>query len=276
MHSSPLATPATAAPPASGRARSGTVIGLLALCGVLLGSPPASATVAEQRARLPPPAECQDPIAGIWRAHHFVTQYGTWYLRTLEIHRVAEGQPKLTGLVWADYWYGTAQDQEAPQCRAGSGYHAVIRMPAEGTYQDGEVKFGGTSWSLERLVCGRSGNGYNPDRFTGRLDPALQEFQSVNNDGGTAVNEPVVFRRVQCFDTPAGAAAAAPSVAVAPPPLFSSKRTGSCHCSFEPSRPDTSVGAFLLGLVCALGRRLGPRHRRETPRYRLRPARRRR
>jgi hypothetical protein len=234
------------------------MVGLLVLGGVLLASTRAAATVAEQRARLPPPAECEDPVAGIWRAHHFIPQYGTWYLRTLEIHRPAAGQPKLTGLVWADYWSGTAKDQEAPQCGPGAGYHAVIRMPAEGTYHDGEVAFGGTSWSLERLVCGAGAHGYNPDHFTGRVDPALQEFQSVNNDGGTAVNEPAVFRRIQCFDAPA---AAAPSVAVAPPPLFTSKRTGSCQCSFGGSRPETSAGALWLGLACALGRRLAPRRR---------------
>jgi len=226
-------------------------VGLLAFLGLLLGSVPADATVAEQRARLPPPAECEDPIAGIWRAHHFIATYGTWYIRTLEIHREAEGQPRLTGLVWADYWYGTAKDENPPECRPGAGYHAVIRMPAEGSFRDGEVVFGGTSWSLERLVCGSGSHGYNPDRFTGRIDPALQEFQSVNNDGGTAVNEPAVFRRIKCFDAPAPV----PSVAVAPPPPFSSTRQGSCHCSVGVPRPRGWLGAVLVPLGGAAARR---------------------
>jgi hypothetical protein len=39
---------------------------------------------------------------------------------------------------------------------------------------------------------------YRPDHFTGTIDPAIQEFQSVNNDGGRAVNDPMVFRRIAC------------------------------------------------------------------------------
>jgi hypothetical protein len=41
---------------------------------------------------------------------------------------------------------------------------------------------------------------YHPDHFTGTIDPQREEFQSVNNDGGRAVNDPMVFRRIGCVD----------------------------------------------------------------------------
>ena len=63
-------------------------------------------------------------------------------------------------------------------------------------------------------ICGSSiGFGYNLDNFTGTIDPEIQEFQSVNNDGGISVNEPNVFRRIRCFEGPA------PTDDVEPPPF---------------------------------------------------------
>jgi hypothetical protein len=66
----------------------------------------------------------------------------------------------------------------------------------------------------EHVYCERWA-AYNLDHFTGRIDTELQEFQSVNNDGGRAVNEPKVFRRVRCLEPPM-----APHVAIAPPPFY--------------------------------------------------------
>src|SRR5512136_229718 len=62
----------------------------------LLFSRAAGATVAEQRARLPPPAECEDPVEGIWRAHQFAVARNEWYIFTLEVHRVKPGSSELT------------------------------------------------------------------------------------------------------------------------------------------------------------------------------------
>jgi hypothetical protein len=40
----------------------------------------------------------------------------------------------------------------------------------------------------------------------------LQEFQSVNNDGGRYIDVPTVFRRVECFEE-----GPAPSIEITPP-----------------------------------------------------------
>ena len=58
--------------------------------------------------------------------------------------------------------------------------------------------------------------------ISGRIDPEIQEFRSVNNDGGPAVNVPQVFRRIRCFPPQSN-----PHVTVDPPP-FQPPRTGGC------------------------------------------------
>jgi len=230
----------------------------LALLGVGLAPRVARATVAEQRARLPPPAECQDPVEGIWRAHQYAVARGEWYIFTLEVHRVKPGSPELTGTVKSEYWSGTAKDQEAPPCnRGGYRFHHIVHMPGKGKLRDADVAFGGTSYSWERDVCGTGHGGYNPDHFTGRIDPALQEFQSVNNDGGVAVNEPTLFRRIHCFDE---ASTPPPAVSVTPPRLFRPKsRGGSCQCAeagvaASPAQ-GRALGALGLVLVACIRRR---------------------
>jgi len=73
-------------------------------------------------------------------------------------------------------------------------------MDARGTVTNGtHIQFGGVgSWRLDQVHCRSGPFGYNLDNFTGDIDPAILEFQSVNNDGGRAVNVPNVFRRVRC------------------------------------------------------------------------------
>jgi hypothetical protein len=226
---------------------------LAVLLGAWLAPSAARATVAEQRARLPPPAECEDPVEGIWRAHQFEANRGEWYIFTLEIHRVKAGAPELTGVVRSEYWNGTTKDQEAPACNSAGGYHFhhVVHMPGKGSLRDADVAFGGTSYTWEKDVCGTGHGGYNPDRFTGRIDPAIQEFQSVNNDGGQAVNVPTVFRRIHCFDE-AGPPPQA-TVNVTPPRLFKPKARGGCQCaqigSPQGDLPDRGIGTLALALA---------------------------
>jgi hypothetical protein len=209
----------------------------------------AGATVAEQRARLPPPAECEDEVEGLWRAHQFWDWRSEWYVMTLEIHRVKKGEPALTGTIRSEYWHGEAKDQQPPPCP--TRYHFIVRMPAVGSYQTGDVAFGGTSWTLDQAPCGGRPGRYNPDKFTGRIDPKIQEFQSVNNDGGAAVNVATVFRRIQCFDAPG---AAVPTVEVRPPAFRPKTKRGGCGCELgaEPRAPGQGSLAAGLG-AAALG-----------------------
>lgn len=182
------------------------------------------ANIEEQRARLPPPATCQDPVEGVWLSHSWYPQQ-EWYMFTLRVRRASAGSRDLVGEIESHAWNGTTQEVEPPACRSGLD-HWVIFMPARGHLdEDGTIHFGGTSWRVKDTFCGYApGLGsYNLDQFSGKIDADLQEFQSVNNDGGEAVNEPTVFRRVGCLEP-----RPTPHPVVAPPPFFPSMRTGGC------------------------------------------------
>jgi hypothetical protein len=198
-----------------------SVVGLFLVLWLFPGFAPA--TITEQRARLPPPAECEDEVEGVWKSHSYWRGHGQWYVFTLEVRRVKANPSQLTGSILSHYWAGGPQDEEPPPCRPG-GLQQTVRMPGAGSIVDGVVTFGGTSWQLERTFCGPPYASYYPDNFSGRIDPELQEFQSVNNDGGPAVNVPQVFRRVRCIDSDSQ-----PHIAVTPPAFFPPDRSA-CSC----------------------------------------------
>jgi hypothetical protein len=185
-----------------------------------LGVADAPATVAEQRARLPPPAECESPIAGKWKALVYSFPTEAWYEHDLEIHQDPKDPTVLTGMHYVDAWTGVPDKPEPTTCTQ----RQKGKMVAHGTFLDGKVAFYSGDYELVQVVCGDL-TGYNPDNFTGRLEPERQEFQAVNNDGGMSVNEPAVFRRVACFD---GSGPKARDPKVAPPAFFPKRRTGGC------------------------------------------------
>jgi len=225
-HPPVLATSATPPPPRARRLRRRTVASVLVavMLGLLLFPGVGRATIEEQRARLPPPATCADGVEGVWLSHTYNPSYQDWYMFTLRIRRKAAGSPELVGEIEAHSWNGSTQDTEPPACRAGLD-HWTVFMPAVGTEVNGLVHFGGTSWRVKDSFCGTSpGYGsYNLDNFSGQIDATIQEFQSVNNDGGRSVNDPTVFRRIGCLEPPP-----VPHVQVAPPPFYPSTRTGGC------------------------------------------------
>ena len=194
--------------------RSQWILSVLVLVGLIVPSlARGQGTVAEQRARLPPPATCADPVEGVWRSHQFHETWEEWGIFTLEIRRVPGSETALTGRIVNRSWYADATVSEPGNCRGELDY--LVTMQADGEYRDGAVRFGGTSWELNAVYCGSSfGFAYNLDRFSGVIDSELQEFQSVNNDGGRYIDVPTVFRRVECFETPP-----APSITVQPPPF---------------------------------------------------------
>jgi len=183
-----------------------------------------TATVEEQRARLPPPADdCTDPVEGVWKSHAYYPGHGQWYIFTLTIRRDPEKHDGLVGQVHSHYWSGGPADEEPPPCRPG-GYHQTVIMPAEGTVRDLRIELGGTSWQNDQTFCGPPTRSYYPDVFSGIIDPDIQEFQSVNNDGGPMVDYPTVFRRIRCLDP-----SDAPVVVVEPPDFYPD--TSTCACS---------------------------------------------
>lgn len=174
-----------------------------------------ASTVAEQRARLPPPADCRDPVAGVWKSHSYDKLYRDWTIFTLEIKRDAPGQDSFAGTITNHSWRAEPHESSPPPCRGELRY--VISMDGKGEVRDKRIDFYGVgTWRLDELPCGSFNMGYNLDHFSGEIDPERMEFQSVNNDGGRAINDPVVFRRVRCLD--GDELEVEPRVAVAPPP----------------------------------------------------------
>ncbi len=202
------------------RTRAQSRIGLAALAAfVVLSAVPRRApagTVAEQRARLPPPADCKDKVAGVWKSHSYDQVFRDWTVFTLEVHRVEPGKDEFEGRITNQSWQAEPAESSPPPCRGE--LHYMVSMNAQGTVRDGRIDFWGVgTWSLDEVLCGSWNMGYNLDHFSGQIDPDLMEFQSVNNDGGRAVNDPVVFRRVSCHD--GEELEQEPRIMVAPPPF---------------------------------------------------------
>jgi hypothetical protein len=184
-------------------------------------------SVAEQRSRLPPAAHCEDKVEGEWKAHQYNDVWKQWVIFRLVIHRKPGSPNELVGKIYNETWRGRKVDQEPGPCSEHVPYRTLVSMPeAFGTFKDGQVSFEATAFQFDGLACGKlpPGFGYRPDHFTGKIDEDRQEFQSVNNDGGRAVNEPTLFRRVQCFDGPTRK----PGVEVTPPPFVPPERSDGC------------------------------------------------
>jgi len=207
----------------TGRLAAGMIAALLAAMTVRFSEAPA--TVAEQRARLPPAAECESEVAGTWKAlvHDPVT--GFWYDRILEVREV-EGNPKaLEGMMYVDAWRGGPELAEPGPC---GEYRYRGKMVGHGSFEGGVLTFGGGPFELVELICGGPFRGYNPDNFSGRIEKERQEFQSLNNDGGAAVNSPNVFRRIACFDDEPR-----DNRDVASPPFFPQRRSRGCGAASD-------------------------------------------
>jgi hypothetical protein len=199
---------------------------VLAMLALVLLPGRASGTVEEQRARLPPAADCDDPVEGTWLGLEDSIRFGEWYEATLNIRRASAGSAELVGDMYMHFWRGGPQDSHPPACRPG-GREVGVKMPnARGKIDGLVVSFGGTTYSIDKNMCGVYTGRYNVDHFSGTIDATINEFQSVNNDGGSAVNEPVVFRRIRCFKKEEGPAL--PAASVTPPAYEPPKRGISC------------------------------------------------
>lgn len=146
------------------------------------------------RVLLPEPTECPDPIEGTWRAHKFSPLYGDWAHFTLHIQRDGD---RLSGRIVTRLWQGGAFDREPPPCRIGS-HDYTVSMQAAGRVNGNRITFGARNYRVVRAHCPSPFFEYNPDRFSGVIDPLTEEFHSVNNDGGRDVNAPYEFQRVSC------------------------------------------------------------------------------
>lgn len=147
-----------------------------------------------QRALLPKKAVCDDPVAGKWEALKFAPFRGDWVHFVLRVKR--EGN-ELTGAILSHTWSGGPRDLVPAACNAGD-FDFTVSMLATGSTNGISVDFGASSYTLLTAPCARILIDYAPDHFSGVIDPARQEFQSVNNDGANDVDAPYVFRRTAC------------------------------------------------------------------------------
>lgn len=203
------------------RRRALLVIPTLAVCALMFWPHEGHATVEEQRARLPPPAECSDIVEGVWRSHQFHPGQQIWYVFTLEIHRAEPGSSQLKGEILSYYWEGSVKDEQAPPCRPGR-LQVKVKMPGAGTIDEkGKISFNGGPWTRAPGPCDAQAPffSYNPDSFEGVIDRDRQEFQTLQNDGHDFVNVTTVFRRIKCLDP------ARPRIDVTPPPLMPPTRS---------------------------------------------------
>lgn len=207
-------------------------ITLTALIALICAAPrPAPATIEEQRARLPPAADCLDPVAGVWRSHAWNEMYEEWNIFTLKIRRKAAGSSQLTGTISNEAWYGPKTEVQRGKCEGRLAY--LVTMDGQGSVVDGEISFGGFGeWRLEKVHCSDFWGGYNLDQFKGTIDPERLEFQSVNNDGGRFVNVPTVFRRVECLEEK-DEDEDGPGVAVTPPAFYPPESSTNEGCGFR-------------------------------------------
>jgi len=195
----------------------------------LTGSAPA--TVAEQRQRLPPPAECSDPIAGVWRAHIYHADRQRWSLNTMELSWNA-GRTKLTSFYENQYWSGGPEDSEPPQppCRAGQ-FRRKATSTGEGTYSGTELEVRGTKLGSVEHLCGSTKFTRALGTLTGTVDHERNEFRSeMTSRFGI---DPIIWRRIRCVGE------AAPTLVTPPPPPPvlpppsppSPSRSGGCGCA---------------------------------------------
>jgi len=207
------------------------VLGAAALAGLALVAFPwrAPATVAEQRARLPPPASCEDPVTGTWKAHAYYSHVNEWYVFLLDVHRAVPGSKELTGRIRAEIWQGGPSQPEAPLCGPGVRHYRVLETAA-GSFADGRLVFNATSWQLDGEQCGAMG-GYLLDLFSGTVDRELQEFQSVlNADSPVWRDVPTVFRRIACENGAPGPEAS-PTGSAKPPAFQPARSRSGCGCT---------------------------------------------
>ena len=134
-----------------------------------------AATVEEQRARLPPPADCPDKVEGTWAALYY-TKHHSWSEYTVVIRRSSpaaeqdQGGPIEVDMK-AHIWDGPVNTHNPPACTEAQR-EVTVTMPGKGTVDASmRLAFGAKTYAVESVVCG-SDTRYHPDNFTGQVDSA--------------------------------------------------------------------------------------------------------
>jgi hypothetical protein len=132
-------------------------------------------TIEEQRARLPPAAECDDErVAGLWRCQIYEENYVEWSTFTLNITRDPGDPSQLRGTISNHGWDGGPGDAMPPTCDRQSGGEWSVSMDALGTVRnEHEIAFGGIGARVAvRPTFGASGLGVARGAAGHRIIPA--------------------------------------------------------------------------------------------------------
>ena len=194
----------------------------------------APATVAEQRQRLPPAAECDDPVQGVWRAHAYRPDRKRWFINTMEL-RWNEGRSKLLSKYENHHWSGGPDDSEPGPCRPG-GHRRKAYSTGEGSLQGDQLEVRGTKLGADETICGTIRFDRSLGTLTGSLDRENNEFRSEM--ASRFGSHPIIWRRIRCIDEPEvedKPPPPPPPVEPPPPPPRPSKRTG-CGCAVAGGR----------------------------------------
>jgi hypothetical protein len=155
---------------------------------------------------VPGAADCPDPIVGTWVSREHYPEFGDWYRFELVIRRDARDPARIVGTIGSRSWAGGADLHLPTSCLSpnpeelGVAFDWSVRMDATGAFDGARVSFDGRSHHVETTRCGPQfrADHYNVDHFGGQLVENGRYLQAVNNDGGRAVDEPHVFRRISC------------------------------------------------------------------------------
>ncbi|MFO0714597.1 MAG: hypothetical protein U0353_32450 [Sandaracinus sp.] len=137
---------------------------------------------------------CDDPIAGTWVAYRYSPEFRDWARFTL---RITHEGASLRGTIVARMWRGLPSDRRPPPCSA-EGWDYTVTMQATGNLIGDRMAFGASTHEVTRVDCASTLFAYNPDHFSGSVDPLADRMHTVNNDGGRDVNAPYEFRRTGC------------------------------------------------------------------------------
>ena len=193
----------------------------------------APADIEEQRARLPPPAGCSDPVEGLWMSHAYYPHVGAWYVFVLDVRRTEQAARTLVGETRVEYWHAGVDHPQVPTTCTPGLIHRRISATADGTIDGPRFVWRGHTLGPEQVVCGGPLNSYELVTFTGDIDPVRGEFQNILTAGPTWTDIRTVFRRIQCRDgssPPTNAAPGVPPPPMPPPPM--PPASGGCCAGF--------------------------------------------
>ena len=140
---------------------------------------------------------CADPISGVWTARVWRDRQQKWDMVVLTIRRT--DQAALEGTIEVFTWDGDADQRRPRRCSDGSPAMSHVIQSATGALAGDRFDLQGAEPRWLRAICAPTSSvGYQPDHFSGVLQPTASRLDTVNDDGNTDQGRPHVFSRTTC------------------------------------------------------------------------------